>query len=145
MKAGLLEPITPGLSRQRLALTPKQPTSLCSGDPQALAAAPVACLSHPSPLQPCYPPSSQRRSLQSRLSPVPLKPLSRIHGSHETTGHYWSLLHWSLLIFFSYFFSYFFFRATPAAYGNSQARGQIRAAVAGLHRSHSNMGSELHL
>ena len=31
--------------------------------------------------------------------------------------------------------------ATPAAYGNSQARGRIRAAAAGLHHSYSNVGS----
>jgi len=36
-------------------------------------------------------------------------------------------------------------RATPAAYGGSQARGQIRAAAAGLHHSHSNAGSEPYL
>ena len=29
----------------------------------------------------------------------------------------------------------------PVAYGSSQARGQIRAAVAGLHHSHSNTRS----
>ena len=45
------------------------------------------------------------------------------------------------------FLSFFFcpFRTTPAAYGGSQARGQIRAAVAGLFQSHSNAGSEQHL
>ena len=37
------------------------------------------------------------------------------------------------------------FRATSEAYGGSQARGQIRAAAAGLHQSHSNMGSKPHL
>ena len=37
------------------------------------------------------------------------------------------------------------FRAAPAAYGNSQARGQIEAEAAGLHHSHSNAGSELFL
>jgi len=31
------------------------------------------------------------------------------------------------------------------AYGNSQARGQIRAAAASLRQSHSNAGSKLHL
>ena len=35
--------------------------------------------------------------------------------------------------------------AAPMAYGGSQARGQIRAVVASLHHSHSNLGSELHL
>ena len=39
----------------------------------------------------------------------------------------------------------FLFTSTPAAYGSSQARGRIRAAAAGLHHSHGNSGSELHL
>ena len=37
------------------------------------------------------------------------------------------------------------FGATPIAYGNSQARGLIRAAAAGLCHSHGNAGSELSL
>ena len=36
-------------------------------------------------------------------------------------------------------------RATPMAYGGSQAQGLIRALAAGLHHSHSNKGSELRL
>ena len=40
---------------------------------------------------------------------------------------------------------FFFFRAALAAYGGSQARGQIRAAAANLHHSQSNTGSETHL
>ena len=49
--------------------------------------------------------------------------------------------------FFSFlsFFFFAFFRAAPAVYGGSQARGLIRAVAAGLHQSHSNPGSELHL
>ena len=39
----------------------------------------------------------------------------------------------------------FIFRATPAVYGSSQARGQTGASAAGLHHSHSNVGSEPHL
>ena len=39
----------------------------------------------------------------------------------------------------------FLFWAVPKACGGSQARGQIRAAVAGLHHSHSNAGSKPHL
>ena len=35
--------------------------------------------------------------------------------------------------------------AAPMAYGGSQARGQIRAIVTGLHHSHRNVGSEPHL
>ena len=37
------------------------------------------------------------------------------------------------------------FRATPAAYGSSQDRGQIGAVPAGLHCSHSNAGSKWRL
>ena len=40
---------------------------------------------------------------------------------------------------------FFLFTAAPAAYGGSQARGWIGAAAAGLHHSHHNTGSELHL
>ena len=43
------------------------------------------------------------------------------------------------------FFFFFFFRAALAAYGGSQARGLIGAIAAGLHHSHSNARSELHL
>ena len=35
-----------------------------------------------------------------------------------------------------------FSRAAPTAYGGSQARGLIRAVIAGLRHSHSNMESE---
>ena len=41
--------------------------------------------------------------------------------------------------------TFFLFRAASAAYGSSQARGQIGAAAAGLHHSHSNAESESHL
>ena len=43
------------------------------------------------------------------------------------------------------FVCFSFFRAGPMAYGGFQARGRIRAVAAGIHHSHSNMGSELHL
>ena len=36
-------------------------------------------------------------------------------------------------------------RATPVAYGGSQARGLIGATATGLPHSHSNAGSKLHL
>ena len=48
-----------------------------------------------------------------------------------------------LLFFFFVSFVCLFFRATPKAYGSSQARGQFWAVAASL--CHSNMGSELHL
>ena len=39
---------------------------------------------------------------------------------------------------------YIFFHI-PVAYGSSKARGQSGAAAAGLHHSHSHLGSEPHL
>ena len=42
--------------------------------------------------------------------------------------------------FFGFFCLYAFSRATPAAYGGSQAKGRIRAVAAGLRQSHSNAG-----
>ena len=39
-------------------------------------------------------------------------------------------------IFLFFFFSFVFFRATPAAYGDSQAKDLIRATAASLHNSH---------
>ena len=46
---------------------------------------------------------------------------------------------------FSFLFCFFLSRATPAAYQSSWASGQIRAAAAGLHHSHSNYASKPHL
>ena len=46
-----------------------------------------------------------------------------------------------LLFLFIYLFLSFF-RATPAAYGGSQARGQMGATAAGLRHSYSNAGTE---
>ena len=44
---------------------------------------------------------------------------------------------------FHHFLVFFFlFRAAPAAYGGSQARGVESAVAAGLWHSHSNLGSE---
>ena len=49
--------------------------------------------------------------------------------------------------FLSFSFTFFFFllRATPAAYGSSQDKGQIRAAATSLHHSCTNSGSKLPL
>ena len=42
-----------------------------------------------------------------------------------------------LFFFYFYLFIYFLlFKATPTAYGGSQAIGQIRATAVGLHHSH---------
>ena len=54
-----------------------------------------------------------------------------------------TLLKFNFLIFnFFYFFVFYPFRATPAAYRGSQARGLIRAIATSLRQSHSNAGSE---
>ena len=37
-----------------------------------------------------------------------------------------------------FYYLFFLFRVTPVAYGSFQARGQIGAAAASLHYSHSN-------
>ena len=42
----------------------------------------------------------------------------------------------------TFFFFLLFLRAAPAAYGDSQARGQMRATAASLHHSHSNARSK---
>ena len=52
-------------------------------------------------------------------------------------------LKWKIFFFFSRLSA--FCRAAPAEYGDSQARGQIRAVTAGLRQSHNNAGSELRL
>ena len=42
-------------------------------------------------------------------------------------------------------FFFFLFSAAPAAYGSSQARGQIRTTAAGLCHSHSYARSKMRL
>ena len=44
-------------------------------------------------------------------------------------------------LFFNWLFDFAFFRATPTAYGGSQARGPFGATAAGLYHSHSNTRS----
>ena len=48
-------------------------------------------------------------------------------------------------LFVCLFVFVFAFRAAPAAYESSQARGQIGTAAASLRCSHSHTGSEPHL
>ena len=52
------------------------------------------------------------------------------------------LFYFNLFYFILFFCLFAFSRATPEAYGGSQARGPIRAAAAGLCQSHSKVGSE---
>ena len=56
-----------------------------------------------------------------------------------------SVMRFILFIYLFIFLSFFFFAiswAAPAAYGGSQARGQIGAVATGLNHSHSNAGFE---
>ena len=57
----------------------------------------------------------------------------------------WECLILQALIRAGFFFCLCPFRATHSAYGGSQARGLIGAVAAGLHHSHSNTRSKLHL
>ena len=50
-----------------------------------------------------------------------------------------------VLLFFAFVCFFWLIRASPVAYGSSQARGRVRVVVAALRHSHSNVGSELHL
>ena len=68
------------------------------------------------------------------------KALYRVPGMESTL---WRAGFGGFGVFF--FFSLLFFRAAPVAYGSCQARGRIGAAAAGLHHSHNNVGSKLHL
>ena len=52
------------------------------------------------------------------------------------------LIAYPQILFIWFFYFFVFSRAAPMACGGSQARGPIRAVAAGLHHSHSNMGSE---
>ena len=53
--------------------------------------------------------------------------------------------HFVFIYLFIYFCLFAISWAAPTAYGGSQARGQSGAVAAGLHHSHSNTRSELHL
>ena len=47
---------------------------------------------------------------------------------------------WDLFFVFWFFVFFFFFITTLAAYGDSHARGLIRAVATGLYHSYSNAG-----
>ena len=67
-------------------------------------------------------------------------------GFQGTGVDFWTRTFCPAHLFFFKFLEYYYlglFRATLAAYGSSQARGQIVAVVACLHHSHSNARSEL--
>ena len=63
-----------------------------------------------------------------------------------TNSRYTKLTLFMVLSFFLFFsLSLLSFRASPTAYGGSQARGLIRATAASLRHSHSTIGSKPHL
>ena len=71
--------------------------------------------------------------------------LSSKHNSYLATSKFPGLhFHRTFKNVYLFFF-FFHFRATYSTYGNSQARGQIKATAASLHQSRSHAGSELHL
>ena len=79
--------------------------------------------------------------LSSPVNKLSLK--SRTHSLNKPFHPPFPLLLYpnSIYSFMSLSLYFFLFRTTPAAHGNSQARGGIRVAAACLHHSHSNVGS----
>ena len=51
----------------------------------------------------------------------------------------------SIVFMYLFYICIYFFRATPEAYGDSQAGGLIGVTAASLHHSHRNARTELHL
>ena len=84
-------------------------------------------------------PSETPASARQRARPTGGAPFTE----DVLTNHNASLCVHLCFCLFTYLLS-LLFRATPAVYGGSQARGQIGAAAAGLHHSHSNTGSLAH-
>ena len=99
---------------------------------------------------------SQDEALTLSTPPVSAEPLHEF-SPHRRSGFTFSgtFESYSLpshvrnydFISFLFSFSFFFciFKAIPAEYGGSQARGLIGAVAAGLHHSRSHAGSEPHL
>ena len=84
--------------------------------------------------------------------PGPGEPLPGDPGTEANTSHgylasplFVGLLHSVSIVHVCLSLFCFLFMTTPAAYGGPLAKGQIRAAAAGLHHSHTNTGSELPL
>ena len=55
---------------------------------------------------------------------------------------YQSQVYSKVIQLYTYMYKTFFFGLFVPAYGGSQARGPVGAVAAGLHHSHSNVGSE---
>ena len=70
-----------------------------------------------------------------------------LRGSNQSVGikglvHYKHQYVSKRFVGFFGFVLFLLFRATPKAYGGSQARGTVRATAAGLHHRHSNIRSK---
>ena len=63
----------------------------------------------------------------------------------RSSAHFLNWIICFILFYFILYYYFLLFRAALVAYGNSQARGLIRARAASLHHSHSYAGSEPHL
>ena len=65
---------------------------------------------------------------------------------HETSLGIFQGFFFGLFVLFLFLLFFFVFSGTASmAYGGSQDRDLIGAVAAGLHKSHSNVGSELRL
>ena len=95
------------------------------------------CLCHSS--SPCHHTHGQRRAgaYTAEHWPATQVCVFRLLGVHRA--------YTTLPKLFVFFFFFAFSRATPTAYGGSQARGLIGGVAASLHQSHGNMGSKLRL
>ena len=98
--------------------------------------------------------SSFQKAAELTEHPVPGQAVPALYTRTGGLGLYLKLIQLPNFLF-SVFFSFFFFvlfcflsfsfRASPAAYGGSQARGPIGAIAARLHHSLGNARSEPHL
>ena len=96
----------------------------------------------PSVSIPC---SGGYRQFSDALASGPISPLSASIFTSLSPVLESSLVLSQLFLGFSLIETFFFFllfNCAPTAYRSSQARGRIRATVASLHHSHSNMGSK---
>ena len=83
-------------------------------------------------------PSHKAHRMESRVTSLEGRPL--IHPDNLKAHTIYNL---SISTFFFFFLPFLFvWRAAPAAYGSSQARGQIEATGAGLHHSYNNSRSK---
>ena len=98
---------------------------------------------HPAMASKCL---NEKKKKKSRVNPTSYFP-KKLEMGNAKTGWKLGLLHQTQVgkAMENMFVCLLLFRAIPKAYGSSQARGPIGATTAGLHHSHSNMGSKPHL